>query len=77
MNIPKLKGYLLEKGVSYHDCATATNMSVTSFSNKLNGKSNLDIVEINDLVTFLKMPYDLAMEIFLPNNLHDMQANNK
>jgi hypothetical protein len=70
MNIPKLKGYLLEKGASYSECAKATNMSITSFSNKLNGKSNLDIVEINDLVTFLKMPQDVAAEIFLTSNLH-------
>lgn len=65
MDIQKLKGYLVEKDVSYADCAKATDMSITSFSNKLNGKSNLDIVEINKLVEFLGMPIELATEIFL------------
>lgn len=73
MNENKLKGYIVEKGETYSSCAEATNMSITAFSNKMNGKSSFDIIEINALVHFLKMDIDTASEIFLQNNLHNMQ----
>ena len=65
MDTNKLKGYLVQKEKTYADCADATNMSLTSFSNKMNGKSQFDIIEINKLVTFLEMEKEIAAEIFL------------
>ncbi len=72
MNTDKLRGYIVEKRKTYSDCAKATNMSITSFSNKMNGKSTFDIVEINDLIQYLNMPQELATNIFLQPKLHNM-----
>ncbi len=66
MQLQKLKGYLKEKNKTYADCAEALGISITSFSSKINGKSNFDIVEVNKLVKFLEMPIYIAIEIFLP-----------
>lgn len=70
MNSNKLKGYLREKNKSYSDCSNAIGITITSFSNKLNGKSLFNITEINDLVSYLNMDYNTAMEIFFDKNLH-------
>ena len=72
MNADKLRGYIVEKRKTYSDCAKATNMSITSFSNKMNGKSTFDIVEINDLIQYLNMPQELASNIFLQSKLHNV-----
>lgn len=69
MDAQKLKGYIVEKKKTYADCAKATNMSVTAFSNKMNGISAFDIIEINALIVFLEMPISLAVEIFFTFNL--------
>jgi hypothetical protein len=70
MNSNKLKGYLREKNKSYSDCSKAIGITITSFSNKLNGKSLFNITEINDLVSYLNMDYNTAMEIFFDKNLY-------
>lgn len=70
MNSNKLKGYLREKNKSYSDCSNAIGITITSFSNKLNGKSLFNITEINDLVSYLNMDYNTAMEIFFDKNFH-------
>lgn len=72
VNADKLKGYIVEKRKTYADCAKATNMSITSFSKKMNGKSVFDIVEINDLIQYLNMPQETATNIFLQRKLHNM-----
>jgi len=70
MNSQKLKGYLTEKKETYANCARAIGISTNSFSNKINGKSNFDIEEINNLVCYLNMSLDDAKDIFLPTNLN-------
>lgn len=70
MNNQKLKGYLTEKRKTYANCANALGISINSFSNKINGKSRFDIVEINNLVCYLEMPLNDAVEIFLTKNLN-------
>ena len=66
MDVQKLKGLLVEKGKTYEECAKAIKISVTAFSNKMNGKSNFDVVEINALSTYLELTKVEAQEIFLP-----------
>ena len=73
MNTQKLKGLLVEKGKTYEECAKALNMSITSFSNKMNDKTRFDIVEINKLVNYLELNKEEATNIFLSSNLHNMQ----
>lgn len=73
MDYDKLKGKLREKKKTYADCAGAIGVTVTTFSNKINGKSDFDIVEINELSNYLKLTEIEAMEIFLYKNLHRMQ----
>ena len=70
MDNQKLKGYLIEKRKTYANCASALGISTNSFSNKMNGRSRFDIIEINNLVCYLGMPLDDAVEIFLSKNLH-------
>ena len=65
VDLNKLKGVFREKNKTYIDIANALNISVTSVSNKMNGKSQFDIVEINILVDFLDMDKEEAMNIFL------------
>lgn len=77
MNIQKLKGLLVEKGKTYEDCSNALNVSVTSFSNKMNGKTKFDIVEINRLVKYLDLEKDEAVNIFLFDNLRETQERQK
>lgn len=65
MNIDKLKGKLVEKKKTYEDCAKAINVSVTTFSNKMNGKGSFYIEEVNNLSDFLEFTNDEKVEIFL------------
>lgn len=65
MNVDKLKGKLVEKKKTYEDCANALNISITTFSNKLNGKGSLYIEEVNALSVFLGLTDNEKVEIFL------------
>lgn len=65
MNLPKLKGIIREKGKNYAQCANAIGKSVTTFNSKMNGKSNFDIVELEDLGNFLEMSDFEKREVFL------------
>ncbi len=49
MNYLRLKGKLIEKELTYKDCATAIGISVTSFSKKVNGSSKFYIEEKIDI----------------------------
>lgn len=65
MNIDKLKGKLVEKKKTYEDCAKALNVSITTFSNKMNGRGSLYIEEVNTLSNFLELTNTEKIEIFL------------
>lgn len=73
MDRDKLKGKLREKKKTYAECARAIGVTITTFSNKINGKSDFDIVEINELSNYLNLTETEAMDIFLNKNLHKMQ----
>lgn len=65
MNLPKLKGKILEMDKTYADCASALGISVTAFSNKINDKSKFYIDELEKLGDYLSMSSDERNTIFL------------
>ena len=64
MNLDKLKGKLLEKRKTYADCAKALGVSITTFSNKLNGRGSLYIDEVNKLSDYLELSKEEKVDIF-------------
>ena len=48
-DLNKLKGIMVENGKTYVDGARVIGCSVTSFSAKMNGKSNFTVLEANEL----------------------------
>lgn len=65
MNIDKLKGKLVEKRKTYEDCSKHLGITITSFSNKMNGRSKFYVDEINKLSNFLKLSNQEKIDIFL------------
>ena len=66
MNNNKLKGILVEKGKTYSDCSKVLGLTITGFSNKINGHSNFYIHEANKLSEYLQLTEDEKVAIFLP-----------
>lgn len=73
MNRQMLKGKLLEKGKTYKDLAKVLDKSVTAVSNKMNGISEFDCAEACIISQWLKFTPKESVDIFLTQNLHDMQ----
>lgn len=69
MDRDKLKGVLRQHNKTYEDCAEALNMSITAFSNKMNGVSRFYVEEANDLANFLDLSYREKKEIFFTKEL--------
>lgn len=65
MNADKLKGKLVEKKKSYAQCAEALDITLTTFSNKINGLSKFYIDEVRALSNFLKLNNNEKIDIFL------------
>lgn len=65
MNLYKLKGKLTEKQKNYEDCAKCLNVTVATFSNKINGKGKFYIEELEMLGDFLGMSKEEKADIFL------------
>lgn len=65
MKCYKLKGKLVEKGLTYKDCASAIGISVTSFNNKMNGISKFYIEEVVILSNILALTSEEKIDIFL------------
>ena len=74
MNLQKLKGKITEKRKTYNDCACILKISITAFSNKINGKSKFTIDELLLLAEYLQMTIYEEIEIFLNKNLNSIQA---
>jgi len=64
-NLDKLKGIMVEKSKTYADGARIIGCSVTSFSAKMNGKSNFTVPEANDLSNALGLSKEERAAIFL------------
>lgn len=65
MNQMKLKAKLVELKKTYEECAKALNISETSFSNKMNGKTAFKLNEIKILSNFLNLTREEIDVIFL------------
>ena len=65
MNSQKLKGKIREEGKTYQECANAIGISVTNFTNKVNGKSPFKLPEANALGDYLHMNGDEKISVFL------------
>ena len=52
----KLKGRIREKGTNYTRLAQDLGISVSAFNNKINGRSEFDIVEAGKLSSILDIP---------------------
>lgn len=65
MNLPKLKGKILEMDKTYAECASAIGISITAFCNKINDKSKFYIDELEKLGDFLSMSPEERNTIFL------------
>jgi len=49
----ELKGILREKKINYETLAKYLRMSLSALSNKINGKSVFDILEVNKIANFV------------------------
>ncbi len=52
----KLKGRIKEKDLSYFSLSKEIGISVSAFSNKMNGRSAFDIIEAGKLSSILDIP---------------------
>lgn len=68
-DLNKLKGIMVEKGKTYVDGARVIGCSVTSFSAKMNGKSNFTVLEANELSNALHLSKEDRATIFFSLNL--------
>lgn len=71
MNIPKLKGKMVEKGFNNASFAEKIGLTTATFYRRLenNGK-NFTIGEIERMVQTLELAQNEAIEIFLPKKSH-------
>lgn len=60
-----LKGKLVEKNKRYSECANQLGISVTTFSDKMNGKSKFNVEEANALANFIGLSDEEKVNIFL------------
>lgn len=65
MEMLKLKGKLTELKKTYKDCAEVLGISITSFSDKMNGKSTFKLPEIIKLCDYLELNDAEKNRIFL------------
>lgn len=65
MDINKLKGKIREKSKTYEECSKSIGVTITTFSNKMNGISKFYVEEINILSKFLGLTNDEKIDIFL------------
>ena len=65
MNNQMLKGKLCGEGKTYRDLANVLGLSVTSVSDKMNGKSKFDCAEACIIKNWIRLTDKEAVEIFL------------
>lgn len=65
MNVDKLRGKLVEKKKTYEECSKYLGISITSFSNKMNSRTNFYVDEINKLSELLELTNQEKIDIFL------------
>jgi hypothetical protein len=55
MDLELLKNKIFERRKTYLDCAEVLKMTVTTFSHKINGRSDFKIKEVVKLVEYLNL----------------------
>lgn len=65
MKCDKLKGKLVEKKMTYSDCAKILDISTTAFSQKINGRVQFTVTEASKLCEALTLPKEERLDIFL------------
>ena len=61
----KLKGKLIEKNKKYIECANELGISITTFSDKMNGKRKFNVEEANTLANYIGLSDKEKVDIFL------------
>ncbi len=54
----ELKGILREKKINYETLAAYLKMSLSALSNKINGKSTFNILEVSKIISFVGISRD-------------------
>lgn len=73
-NIPKLKGRLVESGVTVRNLAEMSGVSASQMYRKLkNHGEHMSLDDVNKIIAALKLRPDDAIEIFLPQVSHEMR----
>lgn len=65
VNTNKFRSYLALRGMTIKDLAEAIGMSISTLSNKINGKSEFTASEIAQIQTALNIPDEEVLEIFI------------
>lgn len=65
MKLDKLKGKLVEKKKTYEDCSRDLGVTISTFNNKMNGRSKFYVEEINKLSGLLELTNEEKIDIFL------------
>lgn len=65
MQLHKVKGKLKEHGITYAELSTILGMSITSFSDKMNGKKRFYIDEVKKISRVLNLTDEEKIDIFL------------
>ena len=65
MNSAKLKGKMKERDKTYKECADILDISLTSYSNKVNGITDFKLDEAKKLSDFLGCNIQETVDIFL------------
>lgn len=65
VNINKLKSYLALRGMTIKDLAELIKMSISTLSNKINGRTEFTASEIAEVKTALDIPDEEILDIFI------------
>lgn len=69
MNVNLLKSQIALKGKKINDISKFLKISKSALYRKLNGKSDFTRKEISELMTFLEIETEKAMEIFFKDKV--------
>ena len=70
-NIPKLKGLIVEKGITQEQLAKMIDMDSSTFSRKISSSGlKFSIGEVHKLAAALNLSQEEAVNIFLYDNSH-------
>lgn len=64
-NINKFRSYLALRGMTIKDLAECIDMSISTLSNKINGKSEFTASEIAQIKVALNIPDEEILDIFI------------